>query len=143
MYNVFHPLHPLTLIHICHFHFQFYTASGRYIGEISKTAPISYQKNILFNWQFMGHNGNFHFCPVIIQIYPYNISSINNWLLKSIAFWEILPLALLHALNYGLCMAKQEISNISLSVLAPAQVTEHRHVELKDQSISEDTRRKF
>ena len=44
MYNVFHPLHPLTLIHICHFHFQFYTASGRYIGEISKTAPISYQK---------------------------------------------------------------------------------------------------
>ena len=28
-------------------------------------------------------------------------------------------------------------------VYSPAQVTEHRHVELKDQSISEDTKRKF
>ena len=36
--------------------------------------------------------------------------------IKVIAFWEISPLALLHALNYGLCMAKQEISYISLSV---------------------------
>ena len=36
--------------------------------------------------------------------------------IKVIAFWEISPLALLHALNYGLCMAKWEISNISLSV---------------------------
>ena len=41
---MFHPLHPLILIHICHFHFQFYTASGRYIGEISKMAPSCYQK---------------------------------------------------------------------------------------------------
>ena len=45
MYNMFHPLYPLILIHICHFHFQFYTASDRYIGKISKTAPISYQKH--------------------------------------------------------------------------------------------------
>ena len=36
--------------------------------------------------------------------------------IKVIAFWEISPLALLHALSYGLCMAKWEISNISLSV---------------------------
>ena len=28
-------------------------------------------------------------------------------------------------------------------VYSPAQVTEHRHVELKDQSLSEDTKRKF
>ena len=28
-------------------------------------------------------------------------------------------------------------------VYSPAQVTEHRHMELKDQDISEDTRRKF
>ena len=28
-------------------------------------------------------------------------------------------------------------------VYSPAQVTEHRRVELKDQSISEDTKRKF
>ena len=28
-------------------------------------------------------------------------------------------------------------------VYFPAQVTEHRHMELKDQSISEDTKRKF
>ena len=28
-------------------------------------------------------------------------------------------------------------------VYSPAQVTEHRHMELKDQSISEDTKRKF
>ena len=28
-------------------------------------------------------------------------------------------------------------------VYSPAQVTEHRHVELKDHDISEDTRRKF
>ena len=33
--------------------------------------------------------------------------------IKVIAFWEILPLALLCALNHVLCMAKWEISNIS------------------------------
>ena len=32
------------------------------------------------------------------------------------AFWEILPLALLYASNYVSCMVKWEISNISLSV---------------------------
>ena len=62
--------------------FSVYSASGRYIGEISKMAPI-FVKNILFNWQFMGHNGNFHFHPVVFQIYLNNISSINIWLLKS------------------------------------------------------------
>ena len=36
--------------------------------------------------------------------------------IKVIAFWEILPWALLCTLNYVLCMAKQEISNFSLSV---------------------------
>ena len=30
-------------------------------------------KDILVNWKVSGHNGNFHFCPVIIQIYPNNI----------------------------------------------------------------------
>ena len=33
------------------------------------------------------------------------------------AFWEILPLALLCASNYVSCMVKWEISNISLSIL--------------------------
>ena len=45
MYNMFHPLHPPILIHMCHFQFQFCTASGRYIGKISKMASISYQKH--------------------------------------------------------------------------------------------------
>ena len=36
--------------------------------------------------------------------------------IKAMAFWEILPLALLCALNYVLCMAKWEISNMSFSV---------------------------
>ena len=35
---------------------------------------------------------------------------------KAMAFWEILPLALLCALSYVSCMAKQEISNISLYI---------------------------
>ena len=42
---MFQPPHSLTLIHIYHFHFQFYTANGRYIGKISKMAPICYQKH--------------------------------------------------------------------------------------------------
>ena len=41
VYNILHPF----LIHICHFQFQFYTASGKYIGEISKMAPISHLKH--------------------------------------------------------------------------------------------------
>ena len=36
--------------------------------------------------------------------------------IKAMAFWEILPLALLCASSYVLCMVKCEISNISLSV---------------------------
>ena len=39
-----------------------------------------------------------------------------------------------------LCMHKMVTSDL---VYSPAQVTEHRRVELKDQNISEDTRRKF
>ena len=35
---------------------------------------------------------------------------------KAMAFWEILPLALLCASSYVSCMVKWEISNISLSV---------------------------
>ena len=38
--------------------------------------------------------------------------------IKVIAFWEILPLALLCVLNYVLCMAKWEISNFSFFSLA-------------------------
>ena len=36
--------------------------------------------------------------------------------IKAMEFWEILPLALLGASSYVLCMVKHEISNISLSV---------------------------
>ena len=38
------------------------------------------------------------------------------------------------------CARKMVTSDL---VYSPAQVTEHRHVELKDQNISEDTKRKF
>ena len=41
---MFHPPFSPILIQICHFQFQFYTASGRYIGEISKTAPMFLSK---------------------------------------------------------------------------------------------------
>ena len=43
-------------------------ASGKYIGEISKSALVSI-KIILFNWQIMGHNQNFDLCPAVNQIY--------------------------------------------------------------------------
>ena len=33
------------LIHNCHSSISVFTASGRYIGEISKTAPISHLKH--------------------------------------------------------------------------------------------------
>ena len=54
MYNMFQP----HLLHNCHFSISVYTASGRYIGEISKTAPIAHIK----------HTGHLavHFWPVII-----------------------------------------------------------------------------
>ena len=41
MYNMLQP----HLTHICHFSISVYTASGRYIGEISKMAPISHLKH--------------------------------------------------------------------------------------------------
>ena len=41
MYNMFQP----HLIHNCHFSIPVFTASGRYIGEISKMAPISHLKH--------------------------------------------------------------------------------------------------
>ena len=41
---MFHPPHPLILIHIGHFYFQFYTASGRYIGEISQNTTYFLSK---------------------------------------------------------------------------------------------------
>ena len=45
---MFHPFHSTHInTHMSHFSFQFYTASGRYIGEISKTAPISWSKTCL------------------------------------------------------------------------------------------------
>ena len=52
-----------------------YTASGKYIGEISKW-HLFVIKNTLFNWQVMGHNGNFHFHLVVIKIYSNNIFGI-------------------------------------------------------------------
>ena len=51
-----------------------------------------------------GQTGNFQYFSFCLA----------HWLLKP--FWEISPLALLHASSYVSCMAKQEISNISLSV---------------------------
>ena len=68
MYNMFNPLHSLVKYTYVTFIFSFTPASGRYIGKISKSAPISV-KIILFNWQSMGHNQNFDFCPAFIQIY--------------------------------------------------------------------------
>ena len=62
MYNMFQP----RLIHNCHFSISVFSASARYIGKISKTAPISHLKHT-------GHFGNTqaimvkaHFWPVII-----------------------------------------------------------------------------
>ena len=55
MYNMFNPLHSLVKYTYVTFIFSFIPASGRYTGEISKLAPISF-KIILFNWQIMGHN---------------------------------------------------------------------------------------
>ena len=68
MYNMFNPLHSLVKYAYFTFIFSSIPASGRYIGEISKSAPILV-KIILFNWQIMGHNQNFDFCPAINQIY--------------------------------------------------------------------------
>ena len=115
MYNMFNLLHSLVKYTYATFIFSFTPASGRYIGEISKLAPISV-KIILSFWQLMGHNQNFNFHPAVIQIYFNNISSINHWLLKPWHFGKFQPLALLCALNYVSCMVKWEISNISLYV---------------------------
>ena len=48
MYNMFNPLHSLIKYTYVTFMFQFHTASGRYIGKISKSAP-TLVKIILFN----------------------------------------------------------------------------------------------
>ena len=50
------------------FIFQFHTRQYGYIGEISKLALMSV-KIPLFNWQIMGHNQNFNFCPAVNLIY--------------------------------------------------------------------------
>ena len=44
MYNMFNPFHSL-IKYTCHTFFQFHTASGRYIGEISKLAPSFIQNH--------------------------------------------------------------------------------------------------
>ena len=49
-------------------------------------------------------NGKF-----LIFLFQFGLMAI-----KAMAFWEISPLALLHALNCVSCMVKCEISNISL-----------------------------
>ena len=71
MYNMFNPLYSLlscTYVTFIYHIFSFIPASGRYIEEISKLAPISV-KIILFIWQIMGHNQNFDFSPAVNQIY--------------------------------------------------------------------------
>ena len=68
MYNMFNPPHSLVKNTYVTFIFNFTPASGRYIGEISRSAPISV-KIILFNWQSMGQNQTFDFHPAFIQIY--------------------------------------------------------------------------
>ena len=155
MYNMFNPLHSLLKYTYVTFIFSFTPASGRYIGEISKSAPIPV-KIILFYWQSMGHNQNLISTQLSLKSTFNNIFSINHWLLKpwhfgkfhhwpcfvhqgmfhvwsngkfpiflflfgslaikAMAFWEISPLALLHASSYVSCMVKWEIFNISLSV---------------------------
>ena len=72
--------------------------------EISPLALTLYTKIVSYVWP----NGKFliflfQFGPLVI---------------KAMAFHEILQLALLCTLNSILCMAKQEISNFSLSSLA-------------------------
>ena len=57
--------------HMSHLFIIFFSsipASGRYIGEISKLALVSI-KILHFNWQIVGHNQNFDFCPAVNEIY--------------------------------------------------------------------------
>ena len=82
MYNMFNPSHSLIKYTYITFIFQFHTASGRYIGEISKSTPIFGQKSYF-------STGNL-WATIEISISTQlsfkstfnNIFSINHWLLK-------------------------------------------------------------
>ena len=67
---MFNPLLFTDKMHICHILFiilsSYIPDSGRYIGEISKSALISV-KILLISWQIVGNNQNF--CPAVNQTY--------------------------------------------------------------------------
>ena len=79
MYYMFQPP-PFTHINT-HMSLSFFSFIQPVVGTLAKFPKwhLFVIKNILFNWQFTGHNGNFHFRLVVIQIYP---NSIYSWLLK-------------------------------------------------------------
>ena len=70
---MFHP--PLSTHINTHMSLSFLSFIQPVIGALAKFPKqhLFLNKNILFNWQFMGHNGNFHFCLVVTQIYPNNM----------------------------------------------------------------------
>ena len=59
---MFNPLHSLIKYTYVTFIFQFHTASGRYIGKISKSAPIFIQ-NHTFQLAIYGPQLKFQFPP--------------------------------------------------------------------------------
>ena len=93
--------------------------------EISISAQLSI-KSIFSNIISINHWQNFAVHPIWYINFMFNVLPNGKFLLflflfgilaiKAMAFWEILPLALLHASSYVSCMVKWEISNISLSV---------------------------
>ena len=70
---------PFTHINT-HMSLSFSVSIQPVVGTLAKFPKrhLFFIKNILFNWQFMGHNGNFHSHLVIIQIYSNNISGITS-----------------------------------------------------------------
>ena len=62
MCNMFNPSHSLIKYTYVTFIFQFHTASGRYIGKISKSAPI-FGQNHTFQLAIYGPKLKFQFPP--------------------------------------------------------------------------------
>ena len=81
MYNMFHPLHSLIKYTYVTFIFSFTPASGRYIGEISKSAPTSV-KIILFQLAIYGPQSKFWFPPSFhsnLLLITYLVLTIGYW----------------------------------------------------------------
>ena len=86
-------LQPLFLYTYVIFSFQFYTASGKYIGEISKNGTYFSSKTYWSIWQSMGHNGKIPFLPGHHLNPPLKSHIYTSLVIKAMAFWEISPLA--------------------------------------------------